>query len=120
MPTSRVVILVSGFLVFLGAGLAAPAQAEVISVSCTWAPGRDLLVNIDLASASVTAGYAVDGGTRYGPYAAQISALVIAWDEGNFHVTLSRVTGDLHYHGRAGSDWHDSCRSIPPPQPVIR
>jgi hypothetical protein len=126
MRTSHVVISIARLLILVGAALAAPADAETISLSCKNTPiSREHIVNFDLASAHVTEGNAEDQGTGWGPYAAQISALIIAWDAGHFHKRLNRVTGDLHVHGNncrdevMCSDWHEACRPIPPPKGIF-
>jgi hypothetical protein len=114
---SFIAILVA--LGIVGITSASPARAEIISLRCT-GTGQTIIVNIDLATSLVTNGYVEDQGTRYGPWTAQISAQIIAWNEGPvWRKTLSRVTGDLHTRGRAGSDWHESCTKVDPPKSKI-
>jgi hypothetical protein len=119
MKGTAAVLLAAGLS---GIAFAPPARAESISLSCTGGffpnkPILTLIVNVDLATSSVSEGSVADQGTRSGPYAAQISSQVIAWDTGPiWRVTISRVTGEMHRRGRAGSDIHYSCSPISSPK----
>jgi hypothetical protein len=119
MNGTAAVLLAAGFS---GIALAPHARAESISLSCTAGffpnkPILTLIVNVDLATSSVSEGSVADQGTRWGPYAAQISTQVIAWDTGPiWHVTISRVTGEMRRRGQAGSDIHYSCSEIRSPK----
>jgi hypothetical protein len=102
-----------------GIAFAPPAWAESISLSCA-NDIETLVVNVDLATSAVTEGHVADQGTRWGPYTAQITSQVIAWDTGPiWRITLSRVTGVMHRLGRAGSDIHYNCSQRSSPKKIF-
>ena len=88
-------------LVFCAAALAAPAQAQMLSLQCGW-PGQskdDMFFDIDLAGGRITWYPTSNPAAVYGPATAQITPQKITWSwrfggpgETNFIIDRMRGT----------------------------